>query len=356
MAKDHNKRIKNRFEKKKSSSHKGNSSAAKAINHASVHSKTIEHKSTEKKGFYNKYYKQLLIIPFLMLVAALVITGVQIAQTGQFVQKGISLTGGTSITITKDMTDLSAVDVNLLTQQLLDDLPGFDILIRSQKDLGTIVAIEIESNVVEDADLVALKQSLLSHINEITLEDLSQNIHSSGSTLGDNFFSQILKALLIAFVLMGIVVFIQFKVPVPSFAVILAAFSDIIVTLAVVNVIGMKLSTAGIAAFLMLIGYSVDTDILLSTRVLKNKEGTVYGRIIRAMKTGMTMNLTTLAAVTVALFISQSQIITQIMTILFIGLLVDMINTWIQNAGILRWYAESEKRKGKYTSVMEVKK
>ena len=345
MAKDHNKRIKNRFEKKKTSSEKSNSASAKAIHKASVHSKTTESKSTEKKGFYNKYYKQLLIIPFVMLLAAIIIIILQVANTGEFVQKGISLTGGTTITITNDMTDLSSLDVDLLQQQILNDLNGFDIVIRSHKDLGNVVAIEIESNVIEDADLAALKQSLLSHINEITLDDLSQNISSSGSTLGDNFFSQIIKSLLVAFVLMGIVVFIQFRVPVPSLAVILAAFSDIVVTLAVVNLMGMKLSTAGIAAFLMLIGYSVDTDILLSTRVLKNKEGTVYSRVIRAMKTGMTMNLTTLAAVTVALFISQSQVITQIMTILFIGLIVDMVNTWIQNAGILRWYVESKEAK-----------
>ena len=68
---------------------------------------------------------------------------------------------------------------------------------------------------------------------------------------------------------MGLVVFIYFRTLVPSLAVILAAFSDIVVTLAIFNLTGEKLSTAGVAAFLMLIGYSVDTDILLNTRVLK---------------------------------------------------------------------------------------
>jgi preprotein translocase subunit SecF len=144
---------------------------------------------------------------------------------------------------------------------------------------------------------------------------------------------------------MGIVVFIYFRVPVPSIAVILSAFSDIVVTLAVVNVMGIKLSTAGIAAFLMLIGYSVDTDILLSTRVLKRKEGDVLDRVFKAMKTGLTMSITTLVAVTVALIFTQSIVLKQIMTILIIGLLIDLINTWIQNAGILRWYMERKGRK-----------
>jgi len=110
---------------------------------------------------------------------------------------------------------------------------------------------------------------------------------------------------------------------------------------------GIKLGTAGIVAFLLLIGYSVDTDILLTVRVLKRKEGHYMDRIFSSIKTGLTMNLTTLAAVIVALIISQSEIITQIMTILLIGLIVDSINTWIQNVGILRLYMEHKEKKAK---------
>jgi len=131
---------------------------------------------------------------------------------------------------------------------------------------------------------------------------------------------------------------------VPSLAVILAAFSDIVVTVAVVNLLGIKLGTAGIAAFLMLIGYSVDTDILLTTRVLKRKEGTEFERILSSVSTGMTMTLTAITAVAVAIIFTQNDTIRQIMTILLIGLLADIINTWIQNVGILRFYLERKSR------------
>ena len=147
----------------------------------------------------------------------------------------------------------------------------------------------------------------------------------------------------LAFIFMGIVVFLYFRIPVPSLAVILSAFSDIIVTLAVVNIMGMKLSTAGIAAFLMLIGYAVDTNILLSIKVLKRKEGGILDRILIAMKTGLMMSTTTIIAIIVALSFAQSEVLKQIMTILLIGLLVDLPSTWIQNAGILRWYLERKK-------------
>jgi preprotein translocase subunit SecF len=123
----------------------------------------------------------------------------------------------------------------------------------------------------------------------------------------------------------------------------LCAFSDVFFSLAVFNLMNLKLNTAGVAAFLMLVGYSIDTDILLAVRVLKRKEGTIFERTIGAMKTGMMMSAAALIAVFTAYFLTHSTIIKEIMFILAVGLIGDIIFTWIQNAGILRWHLE---RKG----------
>lgn len=305
----------------------------------------------EKQSFLDKYYKQLLIIPFLLLVAALVVIGVRGATTGDYINRGISLKGGTSLELTNNMLDLKTLDVVALENHLRATFPKSDFNVRLQRQLSDIVAVEIETDMTAKADVESLKTELVNYIDELDMTEVSQNVKTSGSVLGESFFRQVLLAMVVAFVLMGIVIFIQFKVPVPSFAVMLAAFSDIVVTLAIIDIMGIKLSTAGIAAFLMLIGYSVDTDVLLSTRVLKNTEGTVTQRIHSAMKTGLTMNITTLAAVGVGLIVASSQTLIQIMTILFIGLLVDMVNTWIQNAGILRWYVERQEAKASKTNI-----
>ena len=61
---------------------------------------------------------------------------------------------------------------------------------------------------------------------------------------------------------------------------------------------------------------------------------------LSAMKTGIAMTLSVLAAVIVAYIITDSDIIKQIMLILMIGSFFDLFYTWIQNAGILRWYIE----------------
>jgi len=83
---------------------------------------------------------------------------------------------------------------------------------------------------------------------------------------------------------------------------------------------------------------------LLSSRLLKRKEGSVMHRVYGAMQTGLTMSTTTLVAIFVALIFVQSEVVKQIMIILFIGLLVDLVMTWIQNVGILRLYLERKKK------------
>lgn len=297
--------------------------------------KTSSH-NKEHNSIYYKEYKKLLIIPMLMLIIALVLIGAKIATTGDFINKGISLKGGTSITALGE--NLSSTNIET---QLKAQYPNTELNVRTLENSGQQVGILIESDILPEDNVTS--DRFINSVQEVTgINRDNLSIETIGQTLGDAFFRQTLIAILIAFIFMGIVVFLYFKTAVPSGAVILAAFSDIVVTVAIINLLGLKVGTAGIAALLMLIGYSVDTDIVLSTRVLKRKEGTVYSRIIDAMKTGLTMNLTTIGAVVIGLLIAESTVLQEIMLIVLIGLLVDMINTWIQNAGILRMYMEKK--------------
>lgn len=283
---------------------------------------------------YDKQHKKLLIIPFALLLFAFIVIGFTYSTTGDFVNKGVSLKGGSTITVSKALTD------EKLESYLIGKFPGRDINVRSLTSAGKVVGVTIDCDIQENEEIKILTDVLE---EKLGLNKEDYGVEVMGSSLGRSFFKQTIYALLIAFLLMGIVIFLYFKTLAPSLAVMLAAFSDIVVTLAIFNLTGMKLGTAGIAAFLMLIGYSVDTDVLLSTRVLKRKEGTVMERVLGAMKTGLTMSCTTLTAVVVALIFVESEVIKQIMMILLIGLLVDLVMTWLQNVSILRIYLEKKK-------------
>ena len=98
------------------------------------------------------------------------------------------------------------------------------------------------------------------------------------------------------------------------------------------------IGTGGIAALLMLIGYSIDENIMLTTNLLKRKTPSVEEPLLSSFRTGMTMVLTTLTVSGVALLLSESEIIKEIMLVVFIGLISDILFTWLQNAGLLLWH------------------
>ncbi|MBS3114563.1 hypothetical protein J4448_05670, partial [Candidatus Woesearchaeota archaeon] len=63
--------------------------------------KNIQQKNSLKQTLfeiYDKKYKLLLIIPFLMLFLALIQIGYQMYTTGDFIKKDVSLKGGVTVT------------------------------------------------------------------------------------------------------------------------------------------------------------------------------------------------------------------------------------------------------------------
>lgn len=288
------------------------------------------------KRFYEAKYKKLLIIPFLMLFLALMQVGYQFASTGEFMNRGVSLKGGISVAIPEH-----TMPIIELQEIFNNNYPKADISVRSISQTGLLIEA---SDLTQEQVLQVLKEQFPN------LQKGDYSVGELGSALGESFFRETIFVLFLSFILMGVVVFITFRVPAPSLAVILAAFCDIVVTLAVVNMMGIKISSAGIAAFLMLIGYSVDTDVLLSTRVLRRTEGTVMDGVYSAIRTGFMMTSTTLVALLAGLFLANNDTIFQIMLILFIGLIVDLIMTWIQNVGVLRLYIERKEKSQKATA------
>ncbi len=293
------------------------------------------------KHIYETKYKALLLIPMLLLVLAFVQIGYQYSTTGDFVQKGVSLKGGSTITVNEQtLESLPALEAELRQQ-----FPTADISIRTLSSTNSVLGFILETNLQDKVQI----DYLLGVLNEKTgLNSADYSVEIVDSSLGASFFYQTAWALVVAFLFMAIVVFIYFRMVVPSLSVILVAFSDIVVTLAIFNLTGNKLGTGGVAAFLMLVGYAVDTEMLINSKVLKQRAGAFMQQIYSAISTGMTMTLTVLVVVFVGLIFVNNETVHQIMLILFIGMLVDIVNSWILNVGLFRWHIEKREKEKKH--------
>lgn len=293
-----------------------------------------ETKKTDFGKLHDKYYKYLLVLPAVAIVVSLMFLVNFYAENGDIIKRDVSLTGGTTITVN------DPVNPEELESFLSGELEDFSV--RGVSDLRTGEQIAFVVQTTADAETL---KPLLEEFLDYELTEENSSTEFTGSSLSSAFYLQLRFAIILAFIFMAVVVFIIFRSFIPSLAVVLSAFADITMTLAVVDYLGWKISSAGIVAFLMLIGYSVDTDIMLTSRLLKRREESLNERLYSAFKTGMTMTLTSIAAVAVALYMISgfSDTLQQIFSILTIGLVLDIFNTWITNAGILKWHVQ---RKG----------
>ena len=283
------------------------------------------------EAFWSKNYKVLMSVPIILLVIAISLIGFKYYKTGNFFEKDVSLRGGVSATIYTD----NPIDENAIVNGLGVEASVRKIQdIRSGKQAGVIVDV---SDLTGDE----LKEKL-ENIFNFKLTNENYSVEETSARLSQSFFKQLTISLIFAFILMGLSVFITFRTLAPSIAIIFAALTDITVTLAVVNLLGIKMSTAGIVAFMLIIGYSIDTDILLTSWSIKRKEGRLFERMWHSMKTGLTMTTAAMVVMLIGIFVSNNIIIKEMFTIIFVALCVDVVSTYLTNAGILWIYCRKK--------------
>ncbi len=341
--------------------------------------------------FFGQNYKKYMIIPAILLIPMLflifVFPGVSL---------GIDITGGNLIILraekeitTQSLTDaLNEFNLPELKISTIASPTGYGAWIQYSKDPKIINAEELISQAESVLDNEELSISI-SNQALVVLDKEEQNFDNSrlaliaaqdalsetkenfytgiqnslkeklnlgedvefqqreiSPTLGAASFNGIVQISIIGFILLTIVVFIAFRQVVPSAAIIQAMIFDVLAGLAGMALLNIPLSLTTLPALLLLVGYSVDTDIMLSSRLLKEKTGTSGERATISMKTGLTMTGTTLAALIPMILISyfyQIEVIYFISTILFFGLIGDVISTWLINAPILIWFLEGKK-------------
>ncbi len=280
-------------------------------------------------------FKQMLILPVILLLLSLSILAYTTYKTGAPLELGLEFKGGTAV--------------------FFDSAKPLDQLEEEYKMFPDVQVREYGGGERKIMQFGPMSESLKDELITKTKSEFTNvEINNMGEAFSKTLQGQAVRAIIISFLFMGIVVFIVFRTFVPSVAVLISAFADIAFAAAMMDVFGIVLSLGTVAALLMLIGYSVDTDILLTTRLLKRK-GELGDKIKDAMKTGLTMTTTTLAAL-IALFLVSSgsylvstftriDIIRDISVVLIFGLIADIINTWMTNVGILKWYIEKGTQK-----------
>ena len=263
---------------------------------------------------------KLCIIPMILLMLSLGSLGLTYMETGLPIQPGIDFKGGIAVSMISSQT---ADEI----KASFSDYP----LITVEEGINNGYYLKFEP--MDDSQVLTLTKKIEDEYPDAKIDQI-------GSSFGETLQEQAEMALIFSFIGMSIVIFLIFRSFVPAAAIVISAFADMAMAGAAMNLLGIQLSLGTTAALLMLIGYSVDSDILLTSRVLKRK-GKFDEKIEGAFQTGFIMTTTTFGAIFgmwVISWLGGIQIIWEIATVLLIGLFFDVLNTWLTNAGILKWY------------------
>jgi preprotein translocase subunit SecF len=314
------------------------------------------------------YYKYYLVLPALLLVAsALMVPGLKY---------GIDLKGGTRIVIpettaTQDSIEqalaahsLEDLNVKLTTNPLnqktgaLVEYSGAARLVEAEKLVSTDPARAIElatpflARNISNATAAEIVGAAKSDFNERVRADLAArlglategvSVQDIGAALGQQFWESSQRAVLVAILLVIAIVFIYFRSVIPSLSVIQSVLFDVFVALAGMAFFNIPLTLPTIAALLMIVGFSVDNNILLTDLIIKRKDGLAADRAHDAFITGLTMTNTLLVVMLIVIaFSSFNQMTTlfQIAAVILFGLVADQFATWATNAVMVLWWME----------------
>lgn len=170
------------------------------------------------------------------------------------------------------------------------------------------------------------------------------SVQTVSPALSTHFIETAVNVVIMAVILSLVLVFFFFRDFVPSIAVLTGALSDMVIALGAMGLLGVPLTLASFAALLMLLGFSLDTDILLTTRMLKRK-GNPRENAFDAMKTGLTMSamaIIAFAALFVLATITHIPTYYEISAVALAGLVGDIFATWGINGVIILHHVEKK--------------
>lgn len=316
---------------------------------ATVHEKA-HHRTSIVDAFkanYAKNYKKFFLVPVIAVIFCIAVLGAHYFQTGEFVSAGTDLKGGVIVTVGWQASQ--APDINALKGGISAKIGLSEVSISRIDALsgGALRLSALEIDTSPEADPSLFLNSIHETLSEMGFETSKEEygVKIVGPSIAGAVLASTYIAILIGFALLGFVIFLIFKNKIVIATVLSCLVFDFLGGLTVMNLLGIKLSPLAIASLLMLIGFSIDSDILITTAVLKSKEGLPVNRAFFAMRTGITMALAAVASLTALYVLSGAAILKDMTAILIGGLVFDLIHTWFTNLGILLWVSEKRDTK-----------
>jgi preprotein translocase subunit SecF len=259
---------------------------------------------------------------------------------------GVDFTGGTSlqlqfekpVNVGEIRTILSAIGLG--NSEIKEFATGNELLIRLQ-----------QQDTMEDVSEKVLGE-LTNQLTDNKFELRSKE--TVGPRIGSELRRDAIKAILISLVLILLYISWRFEF---KFAVgaVVALFHDVLITLGIFSLFDLEISLAVVAAFLTIIGYSLNDTIVVFDRIRENLKVmrreeyiNIFNRSINQTLSRTLLTSLTTFVVIIILFFFGGEVIHIFSFALVIGIIVGTYSSiFIASPVVVEWYLRSEFKKGK---------
>ena len=234
-----------------------------------------------------KNWTKYLIVAAIILVVGLVSMFTHSSKGERALNYSLEFLGGTSTTVGFN-EDYSLSELDEKVKPLVEAVTG-DANVTMQKVVGSNEVI-IKTRTLNVDERSAMADSLTS---EFGIEESSITAESISATVGREMRRSAVQAVLIAVVLMLLYIFIRFRDMRFATAAVLALCHDILITLMAYALIRISVGNAFIAVMLTILGYSINSTIVIFDRIREMLPAAGKGGDLREVVNGaVTMTLT----------------------------------------------------------------
>ena len=216
-----------------------------------------------------KYFKSAVA-----LSAILILTGIFSLVSNKGPKLSIDFNGGTLIAVQYN-NEINLNNIRTALKEIEINGQIFDFSKSEIKNFGNTAAVSLrianlekEPENFSEALINILKQIYPNNIPD-NPDDFVLSIEKVGPKIGSELSGKALMAIVYAILLILIYISIRFEF-IYAIGAIAAIFHDVIITLGIFSILGYEISLAIIAAFLTIVGYSLNDTIVIFDRIREN--------------------------------------------------------------------------------------
>ncbi|MFZ8855980.1 MAG: hypothetical protein ACO2OX_02155, partial [Candidatus Nanopusillus sp.] len=217
-------------------------------------------------SFIENNYKKFLLISILLFA---IFTGTILFnyfKYGYIINKSITISGG-YVTLINNNYNLTNTEI----QNILNQMNITDYVLYSTSNIIYIAS--------RDQINGTLLISLLNQYYNISIQPSDISIQQYSSIVGDLIFNQFLFFVILTMILASFVIFIAFRVSNTTLNIISTILFDVIGLLAILSITKYPIGANGFIAMLMILGFAIDNNVVLSTNMIKEKDKPFIERV-----------------------------------------------------------------------------